>query len=256
MSASLLQTATGPYLTLCRVKDKGWDWSTLLLIESGSFWTQRPSTERSLLPAYHYTVHYSTCTKHTSRLSALWNICWKRFDFDLFGRVKASGLGVLLVVCKTTKVTCGLSSNASSKWSLSISGMMMDGCENGNTVQTMWPTREDFSNKKKNRREITASDAGDRIIDLQLTQEAVPQCFGKNDAIWLVKNVYEVCRQFNILYDRYFCSFVDLIVITKRPSINTPPHTHTLTHWRRCDSNLFSMDIGWLLSSASILLLS
>ena len=178
-------------------------------------------------------MHYSTCTRHTSRLSALWNICWKRFDFDLFGRVKASGLGVLLVVCKTTKVTCGLSSNASSKWSLSISGMMMDGCENGNTVQTMWPTREDFSNKKKNRREITASDAGDRIIDLQLTQKAVPQCFGKNGAIWLVKNVYEVCRQFNILYDRYFGSVVDLTVIAKWPSINTPPpHTHTHTMWQ------------------------
>lgn len=36
MSASLLQTATGPYLTLCRMKDKGWDWSTLLPIDSGS----------------------------------------------------------------------------------------------------------------------------------------------------------------------------------------------------------------------------
>ena len=109
----------------------------------------------------------------------------------------------------------------------------MDGCENGNTVQTMWPTREDFSNKKKNRREITAWDAGDRIIDLQLTQKAVPQCFGKNGAIWLVKNVYEVCRQFNILYDRYFGSVVDLIVIAKWPSINNPPApTHTHTMWQ------------------------
>ena len=54
-----------------------------------------------------------------------------------------------IVVCKTRNVTCGLSSNASSKCSLSISGMVSKSCLQANISQLNWINVHKFFPKQR-----------------------------------------------------------------------------------------------------------